>query len=65
MENRVINVGLIRRPTFIWKDYISRPPGHWRRAPLSLRIPNSLSISGEEASDQALEPPHQLISSLA
>jgi len=56
-ENRAINVGLIQRPTFTWKDYISRPPGPWRRGPLN---PNSLSILGEEASNQALEPPHQL-----
>ena len=26
-ENRAIKVGLIRRPTFIWKSYISKPPG--------------------------------------
>ena len=30
-ENRAIKVGLIRRPTFIWRGYISRPPGPWRR----------------------------------
>ena len=26
-ENRAIKVGLIRRPIFIWKGYISRTPG--------------------------------------
>jgi len=26
-ENHAIMVGLIRRPIFIWRDYISRPPG--------------------------------------
>ena len=30
-ENRMIKVGLIRRPTFIWKGYIRRTPGPWRR----------------------------------
>jgi len=32
-ENRAIKVGLIRRPTFIWKGYISWTPGPWRRHP--------------------------------
>jgi len=32
-ENRSIKVSLIRRPIFIWRGYISRHPGPWRRIP--------------------------------
>jgi len=42
-ENRVIKVGLIRRSTFIWKGYISRPPGPWRTY-LFYRIKARVSI---------------------
>ena len=49
-DNRSINIGLIQRPIFTWRDYKTRPPGPWRREPLN---PNSLFIKGEEASDQA------------
>jgi len=39
----VIKVGLIRWPTFIWKGYISRPPGPWRTY-LFYRIKARVSI---------------------
>ena len=30
-DNRSINVGLIQRPIFTWRDYKTRSPGPWRR----------------------------------
>ena len=41
-DNRSINVGLIRRPTFTWGDYISRPPGPWRRHKFIIELRRAL-----------------------
>ena len=42
-ENRAIKVSLIRQPTFIWRGYISRPPGPGRTY-LFYRIKARVSI---------------------
>jgi len=55
-ENHAIKVSLIRRPTFIWKGYISRLPGPWKTC-LFYRIKAWVSIihpSGEDPSSLSI-----------